>query len=411
MTAGSCWSPGRPGSASRRWSRPSSRPCVRRSPTPGGCGVGATASSRRDRWAPSSRSPSSSAARRGRPCVGTRPDRSSSPRSGRGCARPGRDRRGARGPALGRRGDARRAALPGAAAARHAACSIVATYRDDALGVADPVRVALGDLAAQSSTRRVDVPPLSREAVATLVEGTDLEPAELHRLTGGNPFFVTEVLRVRVGGRAAVGPRRRARAGGRPEQLGAERPRRRGARGVAGRAGAAQRRCRRHGGGSRRAAWTPGSSSATARDFASATTSPAVRSTGPSRRTAAPPRTVRSSTSCVRPRQHGRRAAGATTRRTAAPTTWPFTTPAARGRRGRQGRPSGGGRPVRPGGSLLRRARCARPGRAARHARPGAELRGRLGGVGAGSTAGAWSCGVVSATGSAKVTTCAACAR
>ena len=72
---------------------------------------------------------------------------------------------------------------------------VVATYRDDALGVAAPVRVALGDLAAQSSTRRVDVPPLSRDAVAALVEGTGLEPVELHRLTGGNPFFVTEVLR------------------------------------------------------------------------------------------------------------------------------------------------------------------------------------------------------------------------
>jgi DNA-binding CsgD family transcriptional regulator len=80
---------------------------------------------------------------------------------------------------------------------------VVATYRDDALGPADPVRVALGDLAAQSSTRRVDVPPLSREAVATLVEGTDLEPVELHRLTGGNPFFVTEVLR---SGSAVVPP-------------------------------------------------------------------------------------------------------------------------------------------------------------------------------------------------------------
>jgi DNA-binding CsgD family transcriptional regulator/tetratricopeptide (TPR) repeat protein len=72
---------------------------------------------------------------------------------------------------------------------------VVATYRDDALGVAAPVRVVLGDLAAQGSTRRVDVPPLSRDAVVTLVEGTDIEPGELHRRTGGNPFFVTEVLR------------------------------------------------------------------------------------------------------------------------------------------------------------------------------------------------------------------------
>ena len=92
---------------------------------------------------------------------------------------------------------------------------VVATYRDDALAAADPVRVALGDLAAQSSTRRLDVPPLTREAVAAMAEGTGLEALELHRLTGGNPFFVAEVLR---SGSAVVPPSARdavlARAAG-----------------------------------------------------------------------------------------------------------------------------------------------------------------------------------------------------
>ena len=72
---------------------------------------------------------------------------------------------------------------------------VVTTYRDDGLALDDPLRVALGDFAAEAATRRLDVPTLSLEAVAQLAEGTDHEPAELHRLTGGNPFFVSEVLR------------------------------------------------------------------------------------------------------------------------------------------------------------------------------------------------------------------------
>ena len=36
--------------------------------------------------------------------------------------------------------------------------------------------------------------PLSREAVTRLADGTDADPAALHRVTGGNPFFVTEAL-------------------------------------------------------------------------------------------------------------------------------------------------------------------------------------------------------------------------
>jgi DNA-binding CsgD family transcriptional regulator len=86
---------------------------------------------------------------------------------------------------------------------RNLAVLVVATYRDDALAPDDPLRVALGDLAAEATTRRLDVPTLSAEAVAHLVEGTDHEPAELHRLTGGNPFFVSEVLR---SGSAVVPP-------------------------------------------------------------------------------------------------------------------------------------------------------------------------------------------------------------
>ncbi len=71
---------------------------------------------------------------------------------------------------------------------------LVVTYRDDELAPDHPLRMVLGDLATQRATRRMKLPPLSREAVATLVGSRDIDAAELHRVTGGNPFYVTEML-------------------------------------------------------------------------------------------------------------------------------------------------------------------------------------------------------------------------
>jgi predicted ATPase len=71
---------------------------------------------------------------------------------------------------------------------------VVATYRDDELDRAHPLRIVLGELATQPHVERLPVPPLSAEAVAELAESSELDAAELHRLTGGNPFLVTEVL-------------------------------------------------------------------------------------------------------------------------------------------------------------------------------------------------------------------------
>ena len=76
---------------------------------------------------------------------------------------------------------------------------LIATYRDDGLAAGDPLRIALGDLATQRSTRRVDLAPLSADAVRILAGGTGLDAAELYRLTGGNPFYVTEVVQAGVG--------------------------------------------------------------------------------------------------------------------------------------------------------------------------------------------------------------------
>jgi DNA-binding CsgD family transcriptional regulator/tetratricopeptide (TPR) repeat protein len=72
---------------------------------------------------------------------------------------------------------------------------IIATYRDDGLAAADPLRVALGDLGSQRCTRRVGLMPLSPDAVRELASGSGLPAPELYRLTGGNPFYVTEALR------------------------------------------------------------------------------------------------------------------------------------------------------------------------------------------------------------------------
>ena len=85
---------------------------------------------------------------------------------------------------------------------RDAAVLVLATYRDEGVTVMDPLRVALGDLATQRSVRRINLPPLSADAVAVLADGSGLDPAALYRLTGGNPFFVSQA--VQAGMRGAI---------------------------------------------------------------------------------------------------------------------------------------------------------------------------------------------------------------
>ena len=71
---------------------------------------------------------------------------------------------------------------------------IVLSYRDEALDANHPVRLMLGEVASGLAAVRLGLAPLSSEAVAQLARPHDVDAADLHRLTAGNPFFVTEVL-------------------------------------------------------------------------------------------------------------------------------------------------------------------------------------------------------------------------
>ncbi len=71
---------------------------------------------------------------------------------------------------------------------------VVASYRDDELDRAHPLRIVVGEVAPSSSVVRLDVPRLSREAVGALAVASSLDADELYRLTSGNPFYVTEAI-------------------------------------------------------------------------------------------------------------------------------------------------------------------------------------------------------------------------
>ena len=71
---------------------------------------------------------------------------------------------------------------------------LVISFRDDELPATHPLAVTLGDLATCAAVSRIGLEPLSSQAVAVLATGSGLNAEQLHHITGGNPFFVTEVL-------------------------------------------------------------------------------------------------------------------------------------------------------------------------------------------------------------------------
>jgi DNA-binding CsgD family transcriptional regulator len=71
---------------------------------------------------------------------------------------------------------------------------VVGAARDDEISATHPLRLLLGDIARSPDAETRTLAPLSPAAIATLIEDRPVDPAWLHRLTGGNPFYVVEML-------------------------------------------------------------------------------------------------------------------------------------------------------------------------------------------------------------------------
>ncbi len=70
----------------------------------------------------------------------------------------------------------------------------VLTYRDDELDRRHPLRIVLGAFARARALGRIDLAPLSRDALSRLAGPHGVDADELYRRTAGNPFFATEAL-------------------------------------------------------------------------------------------------------------------------------------------------------------------------------------------------------------------------
>ncbi len=73
--------------------------------------------------------------------------------------------------------------------------AMVVSYRDHEIGPRHPARALLGDLARDDGFTTLALDPLSIGAVEQLVAGTALAADQVHQVTGGNPFFVAEVVK------------------------------------------------------------------------------------------------------------------------------------------------------------------------------------------------------------------------
>jgi DNA-binding CsgD family transcriptional regulator len=69
----------------------------------------------------------------------------------------------------------------------------IATYRDQELSASHPVRMSIGELTGDQVIR-MRLPPLSLDAVEVLARASGRDAGRLHQVTGGNPFFLREVL-------------------------------------------------------------------------------------------------------------------------------------------------------------------------------------------------------------------------
>jgi DNA-binding CsgD family transcriptional regulator/tetratricopeptide (TPR) repeat protein len=70
---------------------------------------------------------------------------------------------------------------------------VIGTYRDDEIGADHPLVPLLGDVARSPSARTVHLRPLTPAGVAAMLVDTDLDADDVHEVTRGNCFFVSEV--------------------------------------------------------------------------------------------------------------------------------------------------------------------------------------------------------------------------
>jgi DNA-binding CsgD family transcriptional regulator len=71
---------------------------------------------------------------------------------------------------------------------------VLVTYRNDELGPWHPLRTLIGELGASQTILRITLAPLSLNAVRMLAAPLGADAEMLYRRTGGNPFYVTELL-------------------------------------------------------------------------------------------------------------------------------------------------------------------------------------------------------------------------
>jgi DNA-binding CsgD family transcriptional regulator/tetratricopeptide (TPR) repeat protein len=77
-------------------------------------------------------------------------------------------------------------------------CLLIVTYRDDEQAPPHLLRGVVGDLTGQHATR-LPLPPLSLGAIEQLAKDSPRNAGHIFQVTGGNPFFVRELLAVSSG--------------------------------------------------------------------------------------------------------------------------------------------------------------------------------------------------------------------
>ncbi len=75
----------------------------------------------------------------------------------------------------------------------HLRCLLILTYRDDEITLQHPLRNVLGELSAGTFSRMI-LTPLSKAAVQQLAEIRGYSGEDVYTVSGGNPFYVSEIL-------------------------------------------------------------------------------------------------------------------------------------------------------------------------------------------------------------------------